>query len=273
MSVESRHPSERHRLHYEVERELAARLRNSTRAERPAFFATLYDELFARVPDHPRLSRRDAPEYIRRKVLSQLRLLRPFLKPDTVFLEFAPGDCRLASAVAPQVRRAIGADISDQRPPSEASPPNLEMIVYDGYELPVPDATADVIFSYQFLEHLHPDDVDAHFMLVRRLLKPGGVYVFDTPHRYSGPHDVSRYFGDELVCFHFQEWTSRGMRRLLARHGFSRIRAFRFGKPLSSRVLNLANDLLEFLAGLLPFRIRRALTSRLFASVAMVAQR
>jgi hypothetical protein len=35
----------------------------------------------------------------------------------------------------------------------------------------------------------------------------------------------------------------------------------------------MANDLLELLAGLLPFRIRRVLTSRLFASVAMVAQR
>ena len=273
MASEPPRSSDTIRRHYEVERELAVRLRNSTRAERPALFATLYDELFERIPDHPRLTRRDAPEISRRKVLSQLRLLRPFLKPDTVFLEFAPGDCRLAAAVASQVRRAIGADISDQRTPGEASPPNLELIVYDGYELPVPDATADVIFSYQFLEHLHPDDVDGHFAMVRRLLKPGGVYVFDTPHRYSGPHDVSRYFGDELVCFHFQEWTSHGMRRLLARHGFTRIRAFRFGKPLSSRVLNMANDLLELLAGLLPFRIRRALTSRLFASVAMVAQR
>jgi SAM-dependent methyltransferase len=273
MPPEPHDPSDSIRRHYEVERELAARLRNSTRAERPALFATLYSELFARVPDHPRLTRREAPDYVRRKVQSQLRLLRPFLKPDTVFLEFAPGDCRLASAVAPHVRRSIGADISDQRTPGEAPPANLEMIVYDGYELPVPDATADVIFSYQFLEHLHPDDVDGHFKMVRRLLKPGGVYVFDSPHRYSGPHDVSRYFGDELVCFHFQEWTCRGMRRLLKRHGFTRIRAFRFGKPLNSHLLNLANDLLEFVAGLLPFRIRRALTSRLFSSVAMVAQR
>ena len=177
MASEPPRSSDPFRRHYEVERELAARLRNSTRAERPALFATLYDELFERIPDHPRLTRRDAPEISRRKVLSQLRLLRPFLKPDTVFLEFAPGDCRLAAAVASQVRRAIGADISDQRTPGEASPPNLELIVYDGYELPVPDATADVIFSYQFLEHLHPDDVDGHFAMVRRLLKPGGVYV------------------------------------------------------------------------------------------------
>ena len=138
MASEPPRSSDTIRRHYEVERELAVRLRNSTRAERPALFATLYGELFERVPDHPRLSRREAPEYIRRKVLSQLRLLRPFLKPDTVFLEFAPGDCRLASAVAPQVRRAIGADISDQRTPGETSPPNLELIVYDGYELPFP---------------------------------------------------------------------------------------------------------------------------------------
>lgn len=272
MASESHRTPDRLRLHYEVERELAARLRKSTRTERTALFATLYGELFARVPDHPRLVRRDAPEHSRRKVLSQLRLLRPFLKTDTVFLEFAPGDCRLASAVASEVRKVIGVDISDQRTPGEIAPPNLELVVYDGYQLAVPDATADVIFSYQFLEHLHPDDVDAHFILVRRLLKPGGVYVFDTPHRYSGPHDVSRHFGNELVCFHFQEWTYRGMRRLLKRHGFRRSNAYRFGKPLSGRVPNLANDLTEFAVGLLPFRIRQKLSARLFASVAMVAR-
>lgn len=272
MGSESHRSPDRLRVHYEVERELAARLRNSTRAERATLFATLYGELFMRVPDHPRLTRRDTPEYSRRKVQSQLRLVRPFLKPDTVFLEFAPGDCRLAAAVASEVRSVIGVDISDQRTQGEASPPNLELIVYDGYNLAVPDATADVIFSYQFLEHLHPDDVDAHFVLVRRLLKPGGVYVFDTPHRYSGPHDVSRHFGNELVCFHFQEWTYRGMRRLLKRHGFTQTCAFRFGKPLSSRVPNLANDLVEFVAGILPARVRQAVSSRLFKSVAMLAR-
>lgn len=271
-SADPRTP-ERIRHHFEVERELALQMRQSTSKERTELFKTLYTQLFERVPDHPRLARRETPESSRRKVESQLRLLRPFLHKDTVFLEFAPGDCRLASAVAKEVRSVIGVDISDQRSESEQFPANLELIVYDGYELSLPDGTADVVFSYQFLEHLHPDDVDAHFALAHRLLKPGGVYVFDTPHRYSGPHDVSRHFGKELVCFHFQEWTYREMQRVLRHHGFSRMLAIRSARPLASRSMNCLHNLVEFLTGLLPLDLRRRVSSRLFVSVCMAAHR
>ncbi len=271
MSAEHQRTPDRLRHHFEVERELAGKLRTSTRAERTELFKTLYTELFDRVPDHPRLTRRDTPESSRRKVLSQLRLLRPFLTPETVFLEFAPGDCRLASAVAAEVKTVIGVDISDQRAADEESPANLQLVVYDGYELDVPDGSADVIFSYQFLEHLHPDDVDAHFQHARRLLKPGGVYVFDTPHRFSGPHDISRHYGSELMCFHFQEWTYREMRRLLKRHDFVKACVYRMGKPRMNPLLNIAGDLLELAVGILPVHLRQLVSRRLFPSVAMVA--
>ena len=271
MPAESQRSPERLRHHFEVERELAGKMRNSTRAERTELFKTLYNELFERVPDHPRLARRDTPESSRLKVQSQLRLLRSFLKSDTVFLEFAPGDCRLASAVANEVKGVIGVDISDQRAQNETSPPNLELVVYDGYELAIPDSSADVIFSYQFLEHLHPDDIDAHFKLARRLLKPGGVYVFDTPHRFSGPHDISRQFGTELVCFHFQEWTYREMRQLLQRHEFANTKVYRYGKPISGLVGNVINDLAETLIGLLPSSLRQRVSARLFPSVTIAA--
>src|SRR5438105_533973 len=47
---------ERLRAHYLVERRLADRIRNArTPAERREIFATMYDELFRQVPDHPRL--------------------------------------------------------------------------------------------------------------------------------------------------------------------------------------------------------------------------
>lgn len=269
-SADPRTP-ERIRHHFEVERELALQMRQSTRKERTELFKTLYTQLFERVPDHPRLTRRETPESSRLKVESQLRLLRPFLRKDTVFVEFAPGDCRLASAVAKEVRSVVGVDISDQRSEGEQFPANLELIVYDGYNLPIPDARADVMFSYQFLEHLHPEDVEAHFALARRLLKPGGVYIFDTPHRYSGPHDVSRHFGNTLQCFHFQEWTYREMRKLLVKTGFAKTCMYRAGKPRLSKALNLANDLVETVWGLIPSRTRQRLSVRLFPSVAMVA--
>lgn len=271
MASESPRTLERLRHHYEVERELAGQLRKSTREERSTLFAKLYGELFERVPDHPRLTRRDTPEDSRRKVASQMRLLAPFLKPDSTLLEFAPGDCRLAAAAAQNAKKVIGVDISDQRSATDESPANLELVVYDGYSLDVPANSVDVCFSYQFLEHLHPDDIAPHFEIARRVLKSGGVYVFDTPHRYSGPHDISAFFTDKLECFHFQEWTHREMRPLLKRHGFSTTWVFRFGKPQRGFLMNALVDSLEFLLLPLPHQLRRKLCKRLFPSVALVA--
>jgi hypothetical protein len=49
------------REHYEVERELADALRRAGPHERRSLYATLYDELFRRVPHHPQLTRKVTP--------------------------------------------------------------------------------------------------------------------------------------------------------------------------------------------------------------------
>ncbi len=230
------------RHHYEVERELAGRLRKSTREQRVTLFGELYGELFRRVPDHPRVTRLESPAQKRRNIAAQMRLLGAWLTPDTTLVEFAPGNCWLSFEATKTAGRVFAVDISDQRDASVPPPPNFQHVCYDGTHLDLPAACADVAYSYQFLEHLHPDDVAPHFQMVNRLLKPGGVYVFDTPHRYSGPHDISRGFSDTLDCFHFQEWTHREMRRLLAAHGFSPAWVFRFGKTQRG-LANSATDL------------------------------
>jgi len=264
---------ERIRHHFEVERELAAKLRSSNRAERTELFKTLYTELFERVPDHPRLVRRETPEDSLRKVNGQLRLLKPFLTADSTLLEIAPGDCRLAYAASRLCKEVIGVDISDQQGNSAEVPQNFRLKVYDGYQVDLPDAVADLAFSYQFLEHLHPEDVEPHFLLVHRLLKPGGRYVLDTPHRFSGPHDVSRFFGDELVCFHFQEWTFRSLEKKMKSAGFREVRVFRAGRYQSSKLVAEFNKFAETLVGMLPSGLRKALSRRLYQSVTLVAER
>ncbi|QTN31980.1 class I SAM-dependent methyltransferase [Akkermansiaceae bacterium] len=270
--MEPRTP-ERIRHHYEVERELAAKLRASSPAQRTELFKTLYTELFERVPDHPRVVRRETPEDSRRKVEGQLRLLRPFLTTDSTLLEIAPGDCRLAHAASRLCGKVIGVDISDQQGDGAEVPDNFSLKVYDGYQVDLPDAVADVAFSYQFLEHLHPDDVEPHLRLVHRLLKPGGSYVLDTPHRFSGPHDISRYFGDELVCFHFQEWTFRSLEDRLKSAGFGDVRVFRGGCYQPSRLVAEINKVVESVVGILPSGLRKAISGRIYKSVTIVGRR
>src|SRR5215470_14824612 len=102
------------RRHYEVERELADRLRRAARGDRPRLYRTIYDELFLRVPDHSQLSRKQSPAAQQQATDRQLRLLGRFLRPETAYLEVGPGDCHLAATVAGRVRQVHALDVSDQ---------------------------------------------------------------------------------------------------------------------------------------------------------------
>ena len=81
MAGDQRTP-ERLRHHFEVEKELADRIRASSREERTELFSRLYDELFERVPDHPRLVRRETAEDSRRSVEARMAILGPHLGPE-----------------------------------------------------------------------------------------------------------------------------------------------------------------------------------------------
>ena len=234
-------------------------------------YGTLYAELLRRVPDHPRLTRLDSEEMHRRNAASQMKLLHEYLRPGCILVEIAPGNGWLGYEAARVAGQVIGVDISNQLDPKQPQPANYRHVVYDGYHLDLPDAVADVAFSYQFLEHLHPDDIVPHFQLVHRILKQGGVYVFDTPHRYSGPHDISREFSATLDCFHFQEWTHREMRRLVKRQGFADCWVFRLGRTQRSWAFNALVDGIELLLLLIPRSLRRRICSRIFPAVTMVA--
>lgn len=253
--------------HYQVEKRLGDQIRTSRRDERATLFAQLYDELFRQVPDHPRLHRRESEEECRRCVDARLGILDGLLRSETVFMEIAPGDCRLACAVAEKVKTVFAVDISDQRAQGLSCPPNFQMKVFDGFTLDLPAASVDVAFSYQFLEHLHPDDVAPHMDLVARALKPGGVYVLDTPHSYSGPHDISRYFSYTPQGFHMHEWTYRELCELGRQHGFDSMSVFRFGRRWDTPLASVMTQGVEAFVGLLPTSLRWRLSQRPFGGV------
>jgi SAM-dependent methyltransferase len=261
------------RRHFEVERELGSRLRNSTREERSELFKTLYSELFTRVPDHPRLVRRDTEAESRASVAAQMKLLKDFLVPGVTFVEFAPGDCRLSRAVAELAKRVIAADISDQRDAAETWPDNFELIVYDGYNLPIPAGAADLAFSYQFLEHVHPDDVPLHLEQAARILKQGGTYVLSTPHRFSGPHDISRYFSDVPEGFHLKEWTFAELGKVAIQAGFRNWHPYRSGRVRKDPLMKAATLISEWVFGLFPRKLQRRLSQRWFSSVTVALER
>ena len=246
---------ERTRHHYDTERALAARLLASPAHQRAATYGEVYDELFRAVPDHPQLS--IGADERQRKVDEKLRLLRRFLEPDAVLVELGAGDCQLAVAAAPHVHRVCAVDVSEvivERAPAVA---NVEVVLSDGVSVPVETGTADVVFSDQLMEHLHPDDARAQLAEVRRVLRPGGRYVFATPSRITGPHDVSRWYDDVATGFHLKEYDQRTLRRMLLGAGFAGVRFYAGGRgryvPMPFPVLRVA----EWLADRMPPAARR----------------
>ena len=259
------------RNHYEVERSLADKLRASNRQERKALYEVMYDELFEKVPDHPRLTKRSNPSLILKKNKNKLKMVQRLLHQDTVFAEFAPGDCEFCFFIADRVRQVYAMDISDQTRPNRDRPANFELIVYDGYSLPMASNSIDVLFSDQFIEHLHPEDVLDHYKQARSLLVPGGKYVFRYPHLYRGPSHISRFFSDVPRGFHLNESTFTATVEKLQQAGYTRYQCYWFlrgiGIPLPFFVVKSAERLMKKV----PLKLRRVMSHFMFPAVHMAA--
>jgi SAM-dependent methyltransferase len=247
------------RQHYEVERELADRLRHATREQRRSLYRVVYNELYQRVPHHPQLSRKSSAELTHEALAPQVELLRPYLRPDTTLLEIGPGDCALSTAVAGQVRQVYGLDVSEEITHQISLPSNFKLILSDGTSVPLPPDSVDVAYSNQLMEHLHPDDALEQLEGVYRALRPGGVYICVTPNRLNGPHDVSQYFDSVATGFHLKEYTVGELSRLFRKVGFRKVqvllgrRGARVPAPAAPVVAG------EAVLGLLPPRARRVI--------------
>lgn len=215
----------RYRHHYEVEKEIASRLRSASREERRTLYTSAYDELFERVPEHPQL-REPSTGPRPGDAVDQWRFLRKFVGPSTTLLEVGAGDCALSARAARTVKAVFACDVSPVILGCANVPGNVERLVTDGVSFPLPDGSADVAYSSQLMEHLHPDDAREQLGAIVRALVPGGTYVCVTPNRLTGPHDVSRYFDDEACGLHLKEYTVTELDALLREAGFSSIRAY-----------------------------------------------
>jgi SAM-dependent methyltransferase len=248
--------------HYLVERELADRLRNAPKEERRRLYSHVYDELLRRVPHHPMLRpRRDsaAIDKRQRKVTQALAFLRRFLSKDRVLMEIGAGDCVMAIGACAEARRVYAVEVSEQITREILPPLNFELVLTDGYKLPLPDAVADVAFSDQLMEHLHPEDALDQLQEIYRCLAPGGTYVCVTPNRLYGPRDISEYFDEVATGLHLREYSARELRAIFLRAGFRRVSFFAGAKrwfiPCPYPLIAAAERLLEAL----PYKLRKRL--------------
>lgn len=245
------------RQHYEVEKELAEKLRLASKQERRLLYAQLYDELFRRVPDHPQLTKKATPQNTAQQIHNQMHLLKSFLKPHVTFLELGSGDCALSFAAAQSVKSVYAVDVSEEVTRSAAAPPNFTLILSDGCSIPVPPGSVHVAYSNQLMEHLHPDDALEQLQNIFTALTPGGVYICLTPNSLTGPHDISKHFDETATGFHMKEYTVTDLSALFRQVGFSTVRAFVGGKGTYLNIPVLPITLLENFLSLLPPRPRK----------------
>jgi SAM-dependent methyltransferase len=213
--------------HYRIERALALRLLEAPREQRYHMYGDVYDDLFQRVGDHPQLeidSGRRA-----REAADKFRFVNRFVGSESRLMELGAGDCAFSRLASSKVRRVVALDVSELITSAASGVSNLEVVLSDGINVPVPPASIDVAFSDQLMEHMHPDDVSVQLENIATALAPGGVYVCVTPNRLTGPHDVSRGFTERATGLHLREYSNREMRMLLLHAGFHDVQFFAGG--------------------------------------------
>jgi SAM-dependent methyltransferase len=265
------------REHYEIEKELAARLRHSTQEERRTLYTSLYDEMYSKIAPTPKMLRKSDAKAAAWVAAQRMELLSPFLKPDSIFLEVGPGDCSLAIEAAKSVRKVYAVDVSNEITNGLSFPQNFELIISDGCSIPVPENSVDTVYSHQLMEHLHPDDAFEQLQNIYKALKPRGVYICITPNRLSGPHDVSKYFDEVATGFHLKEYVVTELYELFRQVGFSKVSLYKSQKririviPLVPATV-LIFKFLESLLTVLPAPMRRSIanTPMLFRGMTVV---
>lgn len=163
---------------------------------------------------------------------STAKLAEFWAKGKGLFVELGCGVGLLAPHVVPVCRQYIGLDVSAvglehaRRRFSHLS--GATFIEGDLCKALRTCSGADVIYSNDVLEHLHPSDCRDVLRASYGALAPGGQFVAVTSSRLFGPFDASRLYvplGDPARGLHVNETTYRELGDALRVAGFAVVRA------------------------------------------------
>jgi SAM-dependent methyltransferase len=109
-------------------------------------------------------------------------------------LDFGCGAGRLTNALAAHVKEVVGVDIAqsmvDEANKINQYPERVGFVAYDGHRLPFDDESFDSVVSLISIQHSPPSVQLACLVELQRVVRPGGVLVFQIPCRPSRPDEL-----------------------------------------------------------------------------------
>tara|TARA_Y100000588_G_C14264188_1_gene929045 strand:+ start:1760 stop:2617 length:858 start_codon:yes stop_codon:yes gene_type:complete len=247
---------------YKIEVRYAAILKRTPNPARARLYKKLYDDFYRRLPENPLKIRAKKKGYIKNKTQRQTKLLLPFLTKSTNVIEIGSGDFSLTIGLSTYVNYIMGVDVSDENiSKNQIIPDNVEIfIAKHSTSMPNKKNVFHLAYSNQLLEHFHPKDLKIHLSNIYSLLRITGKYVFQTPHKYFGPHDVTKYFHDRPRGFHLKEYNNFELFLILNKAGFRKVKlltglkGYRIHLPIQFSII------IELFLLLFPYQIRKDLS-------------
>jgi 2-polyprenyl-3-methyl-5-hydroxy-6-metoxy-1,4-benzoquinol methylase len=142
------------------------------------------------------------------------------LRPGDKMLEIGCGIGTVVSELSRQGYDVVGTDISQVAVEyGRAKYGDIHLEVQPAEKPAFDDEAFDVILSFDLFEHIAA--IDEHVAEVRRLLKPQGYYLFQTPNKCSNAvFETLSHKSLQWRRYHPSLHTPGQIRRRLARHGF-----------------------------------------------------
>jgi SAM-dependent methyltransferase len=164
----------------------------------------------------------------RRDVAAFFDGLEHLLRPDALVLDIGCGIGRMDEHVAPRVGHLTGLDVSGEMVTRARARlrglRNIDFVEGDGWTLPFPDGSFDLVFSHIVFQHVPRRVAQSCFGEAFRVLRPGGDFVFQMPEAVPGaPADPP-----DQDTFEMRFWLEAELRATLEPLGFTWVACRRF---------------------------------------------
>jgi len=142
------------------------------------------------------------------------------LRPGDKILEIGCGIGSVVFKLSGQGYDVVGTDISGEAISyGQKKYADIRLEVQPAEALPYEDGAFDVVLSFDLFEHIAA--TDAHLSEVRRLLRPGGHYLLQTPNKYSNAvYETLWTKSLKWLRYHPSLHSPGQLQRRLAKHGF-----------------------------------------------------